>query len=496
MIRPVTYTASTQLLIYIRDLQPGSEYVISPRPSDLAQVQNEIEIAKAPGTLTRVIRALNLTDDEEFAPPTTPLLRRLTNWLSRTTDATSDAKRIKVERALENLQKNVVVNRVGTSHTILISVTASYPYKAALIANEIAKIAPQERVDRDPAASRNGLLRERLQGLGPAAYVMSTADPPSRPNGPRKIVIILGAAVLGIGIGAILAILLDFRDRTIRSAEQTQRTGLECIGAVPLLRGRSRPGERGSAGKAVESDDLDSWIIDHPNSLLSQTLRRVGAVIQSSHVRILGVTSPFGGEGARTLAMNIAHSVARSGKNVLFLNAAPATSLLSSERHGSSTGFLEEQRSALGRIVTDSRSGLHVLSSPAPALEDAGSARLAPLMTEISGATSQYDLIVVNLPPLAAAPELRNAAQKFHGLLLVLRWGHDELEQVQRTIELSGIPRSRFIGAVLNMVNGRSIGSYGDKLWAAEAALAARRWPAAFLNAQAARPQLQQTVPV
>jgi hypothetical protein len=68
------------------------------------------------------------------------------------------------------------------------------------------------------------------------------------------------------------------------------------------------------------------------------------------------------------------------------------------------------------------------------------------------------------------------------------------LEQIQRTIELSGIPRSKFIGTVLNMINGRSIGSYGDKFWAAEAALAARRWPVAFLNAQTTRLRPQQTV--
>ncbi len=50
-LRPASYTASTQLLVYVRELQPGPEPVISAGRADLTQVENEIEIIRSRGLL-------------------------------------------------------------------------------------------------------------------------------------------------------------------------------------------------------------------------------------------------------------------------------------------------------------------------------------------------------------------------------------------------------------------------------------------------------------
>jgi polysaccharide biosynthesis transport protein len=91
-----------------------------------------------------------------------------------------------------------------------------------------------------------------------------------------------------------------------------------------------------------------------------------------------------------------------------------------------------------------------------------------------------YDLVVINLPPLGLGPEFRMAAQDLDGILLVIKWASTEFDQTERAIAASGVAPSEFIGAVLNMVDDRMIGKFGDKLWEAEVALVARRLPFEF----------------
>ena len=44
LLKGATYTASTQFLVYVKEVQPGSELVVSLGRADLTQVENEIEI--------------------------------------------------------------------------------------------------------------------------------------------------------------------------------------------------------------------------------------------------------------------------------------------------------------------------------------------------------------------------------------------------------------------------------------------------------------------
>jgi Mrp family chromosome partitioning ATPase len=278
----------------------------------------------------------------------------------------------------------------------------------------------------------------------------------------------------------LLSILLDFRDRTIRRAEDIEQIGLECIGAVPRIGGSEFP----RSARWLGQRDLDSWVIDHPGSMLYQTLRRVRAVVQCANIGTIGITSLDRGEGATTLAYNLAHLLAMSGKRVLFIDALGRSSPgLAIKPSRAGTAKAHNLPSAPD-IAVDARSSLHVLETEGGDMADAASAWVTHL-DKPEGAIAPYDIVIVDLPPLAA--ELRPVAQKLQGILLVLKWGHGDRDKIQRAINSAGIPRSKFIGVVLNMVDGRLIGSYGNKFWGAEAAAVALR--RAFAVMQRRKPQ-------
>ena len=287
VFKPARYTSTTQLLVYVKQLQSGPDLVVTPGPADLTQVQNEIEIIMSRGMLAKVVGALKLTDDDEVVPPPT-LLGKLWERIVRGPQATSEDGHPKLERALEFLAKHVTVKRVGTSHTILVSARTSDPNKSERIANAIGQVALQARVSAEHEGGRSSLLRERLQGLGPNAYVITTAGAAGRPDGPRKIIVIPGALLFGLAVGAALALILDLMNRTLRTAAQVEHLGLECIGAIPRLRQSPPIGARlpAYARNPAEAAEL------RLNGMLDQTIRRAATVAASRARRSRPARSP------------------------------------------------------------------------------------------------------------------------------------------------------------------------------------------------------------
>jgi capsular polysaccharide biosynthesis protein len=473
LLRPAQYTSATQLLVYVKQLQPGPDLVITPGRADLTQVQNEIEIIKSHGMLTKVVGALNLARDEEIVPAPT-LLRTLRERIFRGSVSTSDNDRTKLERAVEFLDKHVTAKRVGTSHTILVSVTTSDPQKSERIANAIGQVALQARVSAEQEGNRSPLLRERLQGLGPNAYVMSAAGAAGRPDGPRKIVVILAGLLSGLVVGSASALIPDLMNRTMRTAAQIEYLGIECIGAIPRLQGRppSGAGWPASAPEPADAGELQ------PNAMLDQTLRRAMTAIAASKARTIGISSAVAQEGATTVAKCLAQMAAFSRKKVLLVEAGQGELMPSMGNERRRIAGASDKRRPHNGIVRDECTGLDVLK-----IDDAGSAQDgAAWRTRCDpGCLVLYDLVVINLPSLESGPEFRMAAQDLDGILLVIKWGSTEFDRIERAIAASGVAPSEFIGAVLNMVDDRMIGKFGDKLWEAEAAFVARRDPVQFL---------------
>lgn len=477
-LKPANYTASTQLLIYIKEVQPGPDPVISLGRADLTQVENESEIVRSRGTLAKVVRSLNLTDDPEFAPATTPLhgIAQSLFGLFGEPRATSDESRGRQEIAVESLAKHLTVKRVGTSHTILINVTTSDPEKSARIANGISQILVQGRISAVQDGDRSPLLRERLRGLGPSAYVMTPALAPDKPNGPRKILIILAAIIAGSMIGSALALLLDFKDKTIRTAQQVERFGLECIGAIPLLKCRETTvSSRTQAGKGHAGND--EFL---PDPLLNRTLLRVAVAIEAAEARIVGIASPIAGEGATTVARHLAHLAARSQRKVLLveLDRSETPRPVTGEVSFGPEAFSDTQPQPLGGNLRSSNGNGPDVLAPDVLATDALNNRDSAAswwMHCDRKSLAAYDLIVVSLPPLERGPEFRMVAQNIDGILLVMKWGGADMERVERAFAVSSAAPSDFIGAVLNMIDGRMIGRFGDKFWEAEAFMAVRR---------------------
>lgn len=450
--RPTTYTAASQLLVYIRQIQTGSDLAVLPGRADLPLVQNQIELLRSGNVLIKTVETLKLYNDTEFADDYA-LSASPNGAAGRTASAQEEGAAF--SSALDTLSRKLRIRQVGTSHMITVTYKASEPTKAARVVNTVIRIYLQELVRASDAGSP--ALRELYQSLGPSAFLVSDAQPPIRPDGPPSVLIAIGAALFGLCVGAALAILRDAMNDSIRSARQVEYAlGMECLGIIRRQEDKDIAAKDGTARR--------SYALEH------QELRRLSATILEASprdVRTIGVTSTVPGEGATTLAIALAQAVAASGKRVLLIDGVPDNRSvsrwavnLSRVPAWSSNG---PRPSVLDGIV-EGRPGLHVLPLREPSDGDTYSSAAALPDGILDNAAGSYDLVIVDMPALAAGPDVRGAAQSLDAFLLVVKWGATESELIRQALRSAGEAGPKFVGVVLNMADDDLMRCYGYEL--------------------------------
>lgn len=498
VMRPVIYTAHTHLLLtnlkltFSRDDALFAESL--PDPSFLEtqmQIMRSEKIAlavadrlrAAEGTETQapdLLRRLReeaatrigaLADPVSEGVAETPLdaLLRGVSEALRPTEAQEPSNLDETRRrAMKVLQASSSVDRIGMSNIVMIRATAVEPERAARIANEIARAYIDDQIAArvEAAQSASIWLRERLRDVGPKTRVIAQAAAPTEKSNPRGILIIALAAVAGCSLGIAYALLRQMLDRTVQSPEQLVRaTGAHCLGIVPRIRSATRLARwrdrlRRKAGPLRRLSIAD-YAASHPSSTFAQTLNHAKVAIDlsldSRSPRCIGVTAAFAGEGASTVAVNLAHLLASRGERVLLIDCNGSDPGLTQQLlHRSQDGLIECLAAGeviAGAIQADRADGMHFLP-----FGRADARRAAPIWTEamrrlLAGVGRDYDTIVCDLSPLARVAEARAAAQYVSGMILVAGWRQVEAEHLRVGIAQAGLNREKLLGVILNRVD-------------------------------------------
>jgi capsular exopolysaccharide synthesis family protein len=163
-----------------------------------------------------------------------------------------------------------------------------------------AKLDQLQRLD-DQARFRGPVTRAQL----PAAVRVA-----STPPDPRLVAAV--AALCGLVLaGAVVLLTEAAAPRVATAADAETATGADLAVTVPRL-----PGRRGGQIPAVEGDAFGPQAEAYRR--LAGTLERRGL---GSDAYVLAVISADPGEGRSTVAVNLAHSLARSGRSVLLVSS-------------------------------------------------------------------------------------------------------------------------------------------------------------------------------
>lgn len=445
--RTPSYTASTMLNVTsLRLMATGQDTFFAESQQDPTLVETQIQIMGSEPVVRTALERLGLGSG-------TPQ---------------------EMQQAVKRLQARLNIQRVGQSNLAEISVTDPDRAEAARIANEIADtyLARLQSEREETVQSSSSWLRQRLRGVGPQATVVSPATPPLYKSGIGGLPILALTAIAGGGIGLFLSLVLGFLDRRIREPEQALAvTGVECVGLVPPMRAPKTPKPRKGAAAPAEpapgSFSLDtgpalmSAVERQPFSPLWHALRHASIVSFArrgqTRARMIGITAAISGSGATTMAANFALLAAAGGRRVLLVDAQPyAPDLSRLLAPGAKSGLVpflgEDTGSLAAHVLSDKARGIDLLpfgatgAAAAAGAQALWSSRMLRLMSEASG----YDLVVFDLPPLAASADIASASAYLDGLLLVIQWGSVSSEQVTAALALAEPARDRLVGSILN----------------------------------------------
>ncbi|HEY0797053.1 MAG TPA: polysaccharide biosynthesis tyrosine autokinase [Acidisarcina sp.] len=281
--------------------------------------------------------------------------------------------------------------------------------------------------------------------------VVSRARRPSKPDVPNVKLYLLGGIGLGLIFGLGGAMIVDSVDGHIQSAEEIDDMNLPLLGFLPKLEGEE--------AKAF----LPMLASSH--SPYAEAMRRLRSTLLLSRSglppRVLLVASARPGEGKSTLAVNLAVAFAQTGQKVLLVETDMRRPVLQ-RRLGleSSVGLsrLLSGVDAIARPVTMPQvPGLSFIEGgpvpPYPA-DLLGSPRFGQL---IKTWLKDFELIVLDSPPLLPVADVQSIARYANSTLLVARSGFTTRTSLQRTFQIL-LPHlsSPSMGVVLNAVSTRS----------------------------------------
>lgn len=281
-------------------------------------------------------------------------------------------------------------------------------------------------------------------GVQPIAFhVVEPALPPAMlPN--RRTMIIGGAVLAGILLGAGIIYLRFALDPTVRTIEEAER-----LFRLPVL--ASVPFARLSPGATVEFP-----VLDRPGSQTAESYRalRTSLAISSSETepQIILVTSAAPGEGKTITAANIAVSLAKQGFSTLLMDAdlrRPSIGALFG-LNPDANGLTDWLEGASITYCTTSIANLSILTAGAEKPNPAELLTGPRMRIILDDLRRQFDRIVIDSAPLTTVSDTLNFAALATAVCLVIRAGRTPRQLVKRALDLLTRARVRPAGIALN----------------------------------------------
>lgn len=292
------------------------------------------------------------------------------------------------------------------------------------------------------------------------ARIISRADEPLDPSFPNKRLILVMVVVASLGLGVGLAFLLEMLDNGYRTLEQIKADlGLRGIGIIPML-----------ATNKLQGVTVEDYLLEKPSSSFAEAHRNVHASLLYSGPRqntpqVVMATSSVPGEGKSTFSLCYARLMARSGMKVLLLEADLRRPVVKARlkftgEDADLVSVLEGSDLGGQQLHKDEASNLHILSGKGhsdPQKLFSGE-KFAGLM---SWARDQYDLIVLDTPPVMAVSDAIVLSHLVDAVLYVVQWETTPKKSVESGISQLREAGAPLAGAVITQVNIKRHQSYG-----------------------------------
>jgi tyrosine-protein kinase Etk/Wzc len=292
------------------------------------------------------------------------------------------------------------------------------------------------------------------------------------PVKPRKLLVVILAAMLG-AIGSVGYVLLKAAfNRGIVSPEQLEEQGISVYASIPLSQHQQKV-DRLEALKRrrrkKDKDDIPLLALSDPNDLAVEALRSLRtslhfAMLEADN-KVLMVSGPSPGVGKSFVSANLAAVLAQAGQRVVVIdgdmrkghmhrffdnyNDAGLSDYLSGQK---------EQASVVHGTKMENLAFIPRGQVPPNPSELLMHHRFKSLMESLS---EQYDIVLIDTPPILAVTDAAIVGQLAGSSLIVTRFGVNSVKEVDITLTRFSQNNVEIKGAILNCMERRASNEYG-----------------------------------
>lgn len=387
------------------DLQlvPSSLNIADPTLNSLLSKFNELQLERQ-----RMLRTIT---------PTSSLIVEMDEQLTNL--------KANIKENLRNIKSGMILTKNNLQAT-----TGQYQSKirqVPSIQRELLEINRQQAIKQEIYLF---LLQKREEtGLALASNSSNSRiiDPATStfvPVSPNKTSIYLGTMLFGLLIPFGFVYTKDLLNDKIKDRSDVEKVG------VPIL------------GEIIHSDDKGGafQIMDGVHSVVAETIRLVRANLYFSTMgqdnKVIMVTSSSSGEGKTFLSINLAASLALSGKKVIILDFdLRKPSLMKDLGLSNELGvndFLDDETLSLKSLIRPSEkvSGLYTMGAgnmPHNPSESMMSPRVKLLLDELR---KDFDYILIDTSPIGRVADAFNLAPHTDCTLYVVRYNYSYKAQL------------------------------------------------------------------
>lgn len=294
----------------------------------------------------------------------------------------------------------------------------------------------------------------------------------AEPVKPKTGLLLALSALLGL-IGSISYVLLRAAlNRSIQSPDQLEEQGVPVYAAIPLSEHQQKLDRLVALmrrRKKTRSDSVPLLALNDPGDLAVEALRSLRTslhfAMMEAENKILMISGPSPEVGKSFISANLAVVLAQVGQRVLVVDADMRKGHLhryfDKENRAGLSDYLSAQATKEDIIYPTEVDNLHFISrgqvppNPAELL-------MHPRFNELMlGLSEEYDLVLVDTPPILAVTDAAIVGQLAGTSLIVARYGQNSVKEVDVTIGRFEQNKVEVKGAILNCIERRASNEYG-----------------------------------
>ena len=317
------------------------------------------------------------------------------------------------------------------------------------------------------------------------ARILDVADVPDRPAKPQPLFNGAIGWLGGVILGCAGLVIRERNDRTIQTlGDINTHLGVSALGSIPTCRDANFRKSRRYHVRITWSNNGQRKIVAHrcrsldpppsqtfeaaknsqPHSLFAESVRATLASIllvgeQDDQPRVIVLTSAHPGEGKSTVTCNLGVELAKTGKNILLVDAdtrKPDLHRLFGLPNGSGLADLLRDQNSSGGGSLESIAQLtqfprlSILAAGIATETDINLLYSPRFIKLIEAARQLYDMVLIDTPPVLSTCDARVAGRVADALVLVVRscrTSRDVLKSLCHRISDDG---TQILGTILN----------------------------------------------